>query len=245
MEYDDADYGNEWDLFVDGPFRVIWQRLWVIVLSVVVCVGVTLGYSFVQEPVYETSIKILVGQDRGIGTTPADAASLTDLNVTLSQLVATRPVVEGARERLGPQTPILGWPTAEPIPETQVIEVYYTDSDPERGQKVLNAIGDAFSDQVAAAGPTEGDITATVWERAALPTTPVSPNPVRNGLLALAVGCLLGLGLAFLLEYLDNSWRSPEEAERISRVPMLGAVPDFQPRRRRKRRSSVAHAPDK
>jgi capsular polysaccharide biosynthesis protein len=35
------------------------------------------------------------------------------------------------------------------------------------------------------------------------------------------------VGLAFLLEYLDDYWRSPREVEQVSGVPTLGIVPEF------------------
>jgi hypothetical protein len=35
----------------------------------------------------------------------------------------------------------------------------------------------------------------------------------------------LGVGLAFLLEYLDDGWRSPEEVEQISGVPTYALIP--------------------
>ena len=38
---------------------------------------------------------------------------------------------------------------------------------------------------------------------------------------------LAGVGLAFLLEQLDNTLKTPEEAERYLRLPTLGVVPDF------------------
>jgi capsular polysaccharide biosynthesis protein len=38
---------------------------------------------------------------------------------------------------------------------------------------------------------------------------------------------MLGLGLALLAEYMDDSWRSPEEVEQITGVPTFGAVPEF------------------
>jgi capsular polysaccharide biosynthesis protein len=46
-------------------------------------------------------------------------------------------------------------------------------------------------------------------------------------LLALVAGGALGVALAFLLEYLDDSWGSPEEAEQISGVPTFGVIPTF------------------
>jgi succinoglycan biosynthesis transport protein ExoP len=84
-----------------------------------------------------------------------------------------------------------------------------------------------FSEQVSEVSPSASAITATVWERAETPEVPVSPNPVRNGFLALVLGLMLGVGLAFLLEYLDDSLRSPEEAEQITGVPTFGIIPEF------------------
>jgi capsular polysaccharide biosynthesis protein len=90
---------------------------------------------------------------------------------------------------------------------------------------VANTTGEVFSEQVSEVSPGANAITATVWERAVIPEEPVSPNPLRDGLLALMLGLMIGTGIAFLLEYLDDSWRSPEEAEQVSGVPTFGMVP--------------------
>jgi polysaccharide biosynthesis transport protein len=54
---------------------------------------------------------------------------------------------------------------------------------------------------------------------------PVSPKPVRNGALALALGLVLGLGIAFVTEALDNTIKTPEECEEIFGVPVLCSIP--------------------
>jgi capsular polysaccharide biosynthesis protein len=41
------------------------------------------------------------------------------------------------------------------------------------------------------------------------------------------LGSLLGVGLAFLLEYVDDSWTSPDEVEEVSGVPTFGVIPAF------------------
>ncbi len=210
---------------------MIWRRFWVILLTVVVCVSAAVAYSLQQTPLYEASIKILVGQDQGLLTDPAQSESLQSLAFTLSEAVATEPVGELVVKRLD-----LGWPpdaivagtSAEVIPDTQFIEVTYTDTDPRRAQRIVNAIGDAFSEQISEVSPKVSGVSATVWERAEVPQSPVSPDPGRNGLTAFVVGIMLGVGLVLLLEYLDDSWRSPEEAEEVSGVPTLGVVPEFE-----------------
>ena len=61
---------------------------------------------------------------------------------------------------------------------------------------------------------------------AELPTTPVKPKPVRNAILALVVGLMLGIGLAFLADYLDDSIKTREDLELISgRIPVIGVIP--------------------
>ena len=42
-----------------------------------------------------------------------------------------------------------------------------------------------------------------------VPTKPKRPDPVRTGLIALALGLKLGVGLALVLEYLDDSRHTP------------------------------------
>jgi receptor protein-tyrosine kinase len=144
--------------------------------------------------------------------------------------VSSRPVAEAViREQDLPMTPeeFLEHLSVEQEPNTQWIHVKYKDPSPERAQRVTNAVGDVFSKQVSEVSPSANAITATVWEQAALPDEPVSPNPVRNGLLALMLGLMLGVGLAFLLEYVDDSLDAPEETELVSGVPTFGIIPDF------------------
>jgi capsular exopolysaccharide synthesis family protein len=67
----------------------------------------------------------------------------------------------------------------------------------------------------------------------------VSPSPSRDGVLGLAVGLVFGLGIAFLLEYLDNTIKSAEEAEKAYGGPVLGHIPAEKLEKGEKRRLSI------
>ncbi len=211
-------------------FQVFWRRLWVIVLVVVALTGGVLGFSLMQPPVYESSISILVGQERGIAANPLEVNGLQDMTATVALAVGTRPIAEAVIEQenlnTDPET-FLANLQVNALEETQFITVNYSDSDPQRAQRVVNAVGDVFSQRIAEVNPRGSGITATVWERADVPSEPVSPQPLRDGLIALMVSAVLGTGLAFLLEFLDDSWRSPAEAEQVSGVPTFGVIPAF------------------
>jgi len=60
---------------------------------------------------------------------------------------------------------------------------------------------------------------------ARVPTSPVEPNVPRNLGFALVLGLTSGVGLAFLLEGLDNTVRTTEQAQMISGFPPLGMIP--------------------
>jgi len=61
---------------------------------------------------------------------------------------------------------------------------------------------------------------------ALIPTAPIRPKPMRGAVLAAVVGLVLGAGVAFLVEYLDDSIKTREDLERISApVPVIGVIP--------------------
>jgi polysaccharide biosynthesis transport protein len=62
-------------------------------------------------------------------------------------------------------------------------------------------------------------------DKARVPTYPLEPNVPRNLTFALALGLTSGIGLAFLLEGIDNTVRTPEQAQAISGLPSLGMIP--------------------
>ncbi|MBY5163592.1 tyrosine-protein kinase domain-containing protein [Salsipaludibacter albus] len=65
-----------------------------------------------------------------------------------------------------------------------------------------------------------------VLNAAQVPDTPASPRPVRNAILALLLGLMLGIGLAFLRDHLDDVIRDEDDARRAGRqLPVLGRIP--------------------
>ncbi len=71
----------------------------------------------------------------------------------------------------------------------------------------------------------EGGInTLTVVEPASLPTVPIGPNKGMTILLAAVIGMVLALGAAFLLDYLDDTLKNPDDIKQALDLSTLGAI---------------------
>ena len=176
-------------------------RALVAVVLVAVTVAIT---SLAETPRYEASSTLLIGQESGLegAGLEAEAEGLQQLTQTLAAATQSRPVAEETIERLELSTTpdvFLERLEAEPVEDTQFIELSYTDSDPHRARVVTNTVGDVLSERVSEVGRDDNRVTASLWERAPVPEEPVSPNPLRDGLLALVSGLLICVVLVFAL----------------------------------------------
>jgi len=61
-------------------------------------------------------------------------------------------------------------------------------------------------------------------EPAGVPGSPVQPQPIRSGIIGAAVGLLITGVIAFLIEYLDDSIKTPEDVNRHLKLPVIGMI---------------------
>lgn len=71
-----------------------------------------------------------------------------------------------------------------------------------------------------------GDTNLNVISPATIPDGPIKPNKTLNMAVALVLGLMVSTGLAFLLNYLDNTVKSPKELEELG-LPVLGQIPYY------------------
>jgi capsular exopolysaccharide synthesis family protein len=137
------------------------------------------------------------------------------------------------------QIDALGPPTTAPAGKTLVT----TDADVQRSalETQLANYRVQYNDlQVSVANLTAG---AVVLRPAVRESTPIAPRPLRTALEAAGGGLILGLGLAYLLEYVDDTLRDTETLERLGGgLPVLGVIPTMTGWRDRHRSSVVVTA---
>lgn len=76
----------------------------------------------------------------------------------------------------------------------------------------------------------------SIIDKAEVPRNPVSPKKKKNLILAFLIGIFGGVGLCFLMEYLDNTVKGPEDVEELSGFPSLGVIPCLPPEGMKKKK---------
>ena len=106
--------------------------------------------------------------------------------------------------------------------DSQVIAVTAEDKDPKIARDIANATADVFKGEVAKIMNVD-NVTVISKAEVAENQSPIKPVPMLNVAIAFVVGLMASVGLAFLLEYLDNTVKK-EDVENLLGLPVLGIV---------------------
>lgn len=170
--------------------------------------------------------------DLASGSTFAQSQVQSYVDVVRSPIVL-KPVID--QLNLEGETPTsLARKLTVAVPEqTVLMNVSVADSSPTRAAAIANAVTQQFiktvdtlgAESASTAAGKSGPVKVTVIGAAAPSRTPVSPQPVRNILLALLVGLLIGVLGAALRRVLDTRIHNEEGARRVTDEPIVGVIP--------------------
>ena len=110
------------------------------------------------------------------------------------------------------------------------VEFANLQSEVNKKREALNALMRRKTEMSLASRLKDLDSTSTnirIVEQARLPTAPFRPNIKANLALAFLFSLTLGVGLAFFLDYLDNTINSAAELSRLVDLPTLAVIPRY------------------
>jgi capsular exopolysaccharide synthesis family protein len=213
-------------------WRVVRRWALLIILCPIVAAIIAGAITLTLPNVYEAQVSLLVRPAQPLAVDPGAAALTSDQILrTYARLMTERPLLERVIADLNLKTDAVNLAkqiTVTPAPNTLLLDVAVRDTDPARARDTANTLVDAFIahikqiQQAELKNPTASSADNLVVESpAVLPDVPVSPKPLLNIAVGIVAGLLLGLGLAFFLDYLDQSVRSDEALrERVGLAPL-------------------------
>ncbi len=211
-------------------FGIIKKRFWIIALITTVSLAISGVISFfVLEPVYEAKTSLIVNtektQENQVIT--GDQFSVTQkLAVTYGEIIKSRIVLEEVIKNLNLKTnyeDLESKITISPVKDTQIISISVQDTNKKRATNIANEIPKVFTEE-AKRITKANDVQ--VIDQAILPTSPIKPNKMMNMAISAVLGMMIGLFVVFLIEYLDNKLKTPQDIEKHLGLPILGVVPN-------------------
>lgn len=216
---------------IEEIFEALKKRWKMIALITIVATVISGVFSFfIIDPVYEASTKLFVGKEENSEEVynSNDIAMYQKLLKTYSETIKTRDLLTSAIKdskydlEVGVVSSAL---TVVPVADTQILQIKYQSKDPKEAEIVLKAISNNFIKTSKELVPNGNVRTIEAVE---MPEKPVSPNKKMNIAIAFLLGLMVSVGLVFLLEYLDNTYKTKEQLEKELELPVLGVIPTLE-----------------
>jgi len=213
---------------LDELFEALKKR-WLMIISITLIATIlsaALSF-FVIKPQYEASTKVFIGKDESDSQAYSqnDVLMYQKLMKTYSEAIKTKDLIsrglKGTSLNLEPNE-VLNNLTVVTVADTQILQIKYKSKNPQEAKAIIEGVSDEFIKTSKELVPN-GNIK--VIEAVELPENPVSPNKKMNIAIAFLLGLMVGVGLAFLLEFLDNTFKNKDQLEREFQIPVIGSIP--------------------
>ncbi len=201
--------------------EILWRRKWIMIVPPLVAMLATFMLTQAITPTYTASATLRIATTTSREVDYGQYLYSTRLMNTLANVIRSRQTVIAATEPFGASYTDVTVATEFPS-NTELMRIVVTSEDPVLAANVANALASAAIENTRAFRRAN---IVTVVSPATLPTSPSSPRLPVNLALALVVGAFAGVGLAFLIENLDNTLHSTAQIETLTGLTLLGKIP--------------------
>jgi capsular exopolysaccharide synthesis family protein len=214
--------------------RLLRSRWIIICVTTAVAVAGVVAITLLTTPLYQASTRLFVSTTSSAsaseiyqGTLSSQQRVLSYTKLLTGESLAQRIIdklhldmsAKALQERVKASSP----------PNTVLIDVTVLDPSPVQARDIADALSDEFVVMVTELETSEEgakpDARVVVEQHALIPTSPVIPKTTRNLEIGVALGALLGIGLALLRDRFDNTVKDQRDIEQITGVGLVANIP--------------------
>lgn len=226
-------------------FYIVRLRWWIVAVIFIISVTASAVISFCfLDPVYKAETSLFLGKEsNSIGS-----INLGDLQVNnqlvgdYQQMIKTRTIAENVIKELNLDMKVSTFQdriSVSTVKDSRLFKIGFESTDPVLAQKVVDTLAKEI---IIMAEDIIEVKNIQVIDVAKVPETPIKPNKKMNVAIAGILGIMLGLGVVFLIEYLDHTIKTEKDVERYLGLNIIGEIPKFQGEERQIRKAGkVGH----
>ena len=213
---------------------VLRRRAWIVLVVVFVAVVLAALLSYViLPPVYQANTSLIVNERQNVaqgagGVDYGQIQTNRSLAVTYAKIITSRVVLQDTIDQLKlPETvkQLTGMTTVQVQGETEIIAVSVKDKDAARAALIANTVAKSFITHLPTLVNRVENVS--VIDRAVPVTEQVSPRPLLNIAVAFVAAFVIGALLAFLVDYFDDTVKTPDDVKKLFGLRVLAVVPDM------------------
>jgi capsular polysaccharide biosynthesis protein len=217
-------------------FQILRKRLSLIlsIMFIAILLSGVISYFFLT-PIYQASTQLLVNQSKNGQSTYQYNEVQTNLQLinTYTVIIKSPAILEIVIKDLNLDM------SAKELNEkiivqnekdSQVVNLSVQDPDEKIAAKIANKTAEVFKTEIVKIMSVD-NVSILAKAAASDNPSPIKPRPIVNIAIALVFGLMAGVGIAFFLEYLDNTVKTEQEIEKLIGAPILGVIAtmdDFQ-----------------
>lgn len=213
-------------------FDVIMKR-WKMIVSITVgaaLLAALLSY-LILTPIYEANTQFIVNQTEEQQPENAQIDSGTiqtnvELINTYNVIIKSKAILDEVAEELGlndSEENLEDKIEVSSEEDSQVVTVTVKDPDAQQATAIANTTVEVFQDRIPDLMNVD-NVNILSAAETEVDQSPVEPRPKLNIAIAIVLGAMVGVGVAFLLEYLDTTIRTEEDVEQKLDVPIIGVI---------------------
>lgn len=207
---------------------------------VVLCVSAGTTYTvLVQKPEYKSRATIILSSDKSKTTVQNEITANKNLIDTYTEVVKSHRVLDRviSENNLADSFETLSTKiSVSSLKNTEIISISVVDKEAYRSYEIANWVADIFKEEIS---QIYNDTSVNILDHAVEPKSPYNVDVVKQEIIYMVAGMVLGGGIILVLFYFDRTIKTTEQIEEIFKLPIFGKVHKLETEKQKKKRKKL------
>ena len=207
---------------------------------VVLCGSAGTAYTIlVQKPEYKSRATIILSSDKSKTTVQNEITANKNLIDTYTEVVKSHRVLDRviSENNLADSFETLSTKiSVSSLKNTEIISISVVDKEAYRSYEIANWVADIFKEEIS---QIYNDTSVNILDHAVEPKSPYNVDVVKQEIIYMVAGMVLGGGIILVLFYFDRTIKTTEQIEEIFKLPIFGKVHKLETEKQKKKRKKL------